>query len=383
MRLRHGVRAGRWERRYDAVSMTPAPIPVLRARGSHREVGARIGEACADTIRRAVTFAALPIPEGRTREQQLSLADRYREITFDAYPWYRDELEGAADAAGVDPRTLFACVIEEIWYVPYARRLQGRCTDLVAVPPATRDDHVLVAHNNDMPRTYQDELVAIEIEVPGEPTVFAIGNGVWISCGWNDAGISMSGNELAPLDERIGVPREVQYRSMLRQPTLERAVGEALRHDRASNYNQVLVSSAGEVVNVEGSATDAELTSADARGHLVHTNHYVCEAMLRYEGDPEYAVHSGRRYARAAELLASAGPGSLTAESLHGFLADHEGEPDSLCRHPERASGPTRSATTFWWVADLTDMRLRFGRGNPCDSIAQEHRFAAARRPAA
>lgn len=363
--------------------MAPPSIPVLRARGSHREVGARIGEACADTIRRAVTFEDSPIPEGRTREEQLALADGYRQITFAAYPWYADELEGTAEAADVDPRALFACVVEEIWYVPYARRLEGRCTDLVAVPPSTREDHVLAAHNNDMPRTYQDQLVAIEVEVPGEPTVFAIGNGVWVSCGWNDAGISMSGNELAPLDERVGIPREVQYRSMLRQPTLERAVGEALRHDRASNYNQVLVSAAGEVVNVEGSATDAELTTADDRGHLVHTNHYTCPSMLRYEGDPEYAIHSAKRLARATELLASAEPGTITAEKMHTFLSDHEGEPDSLCRHPERATGPNRSATSFWWVVDLTEMRLRYGRGNPCDSVAQEHRFPAARRPAA
>ncbi len=358
--------------------MTPAPpMPVHRVAGTHREIGERIGEICAETIRRAASFEGEEIPEGRSRDEQIALADRYREITVAAYPWYADELEGAAAAAEVDPRALFACVIEEIWYVPYARRLHGRCTDLVAVPPATLEDHVLVAHNNDMPRSYQDELVAIEYAVPGEPVVFGIGNGVWMSCGWNDAGISMSGNELAPLDERIGVPREVQYRAMLRQPTMERAVGEALRHDRASNYNQVLVAASGETVNVEGSATDAELTSVDERGHLVHTNHYVCERMTRYEGDPAYAVHSGRRYARAAELLASAAPGSIEAGTMRAFLSDHEGEPDCLCRHPERAPGANDSATTFWWVADLTEMRLRFGRGNPCDSVEQVHRFGA------
>ena len=361
----------------------PPQLQVLRVGGTHRETGAQIGRACAETIRHAASFEGQTIPEGRSRREQMDLADRYREVTVAAYPWYEEELEGAAEAADVDPRALFACVIEEIWYVPYARQNQGRCTDLVAVPPATREDHVLVAHNNDMPRSYQDELVAIEYAVDGEPTIFAIGNGVWISCGWNDAGISMSGNELAPLDERVGVPREVQYRSMLRQPTLERALGEALRHDRASSYNQVLVTAGAEVVNVEGSATDAELTTSDDRGHLVHTNHYVCPRMVRYEGDPSYVAHSSARYARGAELLASTEPGSVTVEMLRGFLADHEGEPDCLCRHPERNPGPSRSGTSFWWVADLTEMRLHFGRGNPCDSVAQEYRFPAARASAA
>lgn len=364
--------------------MPPPPtIPVLRVTGSHHEVGGRIGAACAETMRRAAAFEGEPIPEGRTRAEQLSLADRYREVTYAAYPWYRDELEGAAEAAGVDPLALFACVVEEIWYEPYARRLAGRCTDVVAVPPSTRDDHVLVAHNNDMPRSYQDALVAFEIGVDGEPTVFAVGNGVWLSCGWNDAGISMTGNELAPLDERVGVPREVQFRSMLRQPTLDRALGEALRHDRASSYNQVLVTSGGEVIDVEGSATDAELSTADEHGQLVHTNHYVCPSMVRYEGDPRYAERSARRLARAAELLELAEPASITAEGLRALLSDHEGEPDALCRHPERVPGSGPSATAFWWIADLTEMRVLFGRGNPCDSIAQEHRFTPAEESAA
>ncbi len=362
---------------------SPAPIPVLAVRGTHREIGARVGEACAETIRRAVSFEGERIPEGRSRAEQLALAERYREVTVAAYPWYEEELEGAAEAAGVDPAALFACGIEEIWYVPYPRRLDGRCTDLVAVPPSTREGHVLVGHNNDMPRSYQDDLVAIEYAVPGEPTVLAIGDGISVSCGWNDAGISMTGNELAPLDERVGIPREVQFRAMLRQPTLERVLGEALRHDRASSYNQVLVTSEGDVVNVEGSATDAELGTTDERGHLVHTNHYVCPSMLRYEGDPGYAVHSVKRRARAAELLGSSPPGTITGETLIGFLSDHEGEPDCLCRHPERGLGEYPYATTFWWVADLTDMRVVFGRGNPCDSVAQEHRFPAARDPAA
>jgi hypothetical protein len=361
----------------------PAPIAVYRVRGTHGEIGSRIGEICGDTIRRAVAFDERSIPEGRTRAEQLELADRYRAPTLAAYPWYAEELEGAATSAGVDPLALFACAVEEIWYVPYARRLHGRCTDLVAVPPATRDDRVLVAHTNDMPRSYQDELVGIEYAVPGEPTVFAIGNGVWVSSGWNDTGISMTGNELAPLDERIGIPREIQFRAMLRQPALDRALGEALRHDRASSYNQVLVTSRGEVVDVEGSATDAELTGADERGHLVHTNHFACPRMRRYEGDPEYAVHSRARADRASALLAATDPGTVTADTMLAFLSDHGGEPDCVCRHPERARGPNASATTFWWVADLTEMRLRFGLGNPCDSIVQEHRFEGARESAA
>jgi isopenicillin-N N-acyltransferase-like protein len=363
------------------VGVPAEPIPTLVAAGSHREAGRSVGRARAEVIRAEIAFDHR-IPGGRTLAEQLDLADRYRVLTADAYPWYVEELEGLAEAADVDPRAAFACMIEEIWYEPYAARLAGRCTDVVAVPPATADDRILVGHNNDMPRTYQDQLIGIEWRIDDEPAVFTMGNGMWISCGWNDAGISMTGNELAPLDERIGVPREIQFRSMLRSPSLEMAVGEALRHDRASSYNQVLVGTDGTAVNVEGSATDADFVEPDERGHLVHTNHYVCERMLRYEGDPDYWPNSAARFERARALLAERPPGSVDAGVVRSILSDHEGEPNALCRHPERYGDARTSATAFWWIADLTAAEVTFGRGNPCDSTPQTHRFGAATVPA-
>ena len=81
------------------------------------------------------------------------------------------------------------------------------------------------------------------------------------------------------------------------------------------------------------------------------------------------------RYARAEELLAAQPDGSVTEERMREILSDHEHAPDSLCRHARRAA-PTGSVTCFWCVADVTDMRITFGRGNPCDSVAQEFVFA-------
>jgi hypothetical protein len=56
------------------------------------------------------------------------------------------------------------------------------------------------------------------------------------------------------------------------------------------------------------------------------------------------------------------------------MLSDHERAPDSLCRHPERSGDGSK--TVFWCVADVTDRRITFGRGNPCDSVAQRYVFA-------
>ena len=222
------------------------------------------------------------------------------------------------------------------------------------------------------PRLSEAELVAIEWRVPGEPVVVSIGAGPWISVGWNDAGLSLTGNELSPNDEVVGVPRLLMVREQLTARTMDEAVAMALRTDRASSYNTVFAHRDGSVVDVEGSATDHELVGLDAAGHLAHANHYACASMLRYEGDPAYAARSAVRHARAAELLAAAPPGSVTPASLRAMLADHGSDP-AICRHEAPAE---RSKTVFWCIADITAGEIRFGRGNPCASVEQRYAFA-------
>jgi hypothetical protein len=255
--------------------------------------------------------------------------------------------------------------------------VDGRCSDLVAGPPATADGHVWVAHNNDLSPSSEASVVAIEWRVPGEPVVFSIGIGPWISVGWNAAGLSLTGNELSPNDERVGVPRLLMVREQLTARTLDEAVAMALRPDRASSYNTVFAHRDGGVVNVEGSATDAELTRPTAGGTLAHTNHYACERMRRYEGDPAYARRSAVRLGRALELLSgpdAAGPpvASITPDALLAALSDHATSP-SICRHDD---GAETSVTVFWCLADVTAGEIRYGRGNPCLGREATYRFA-------
>ncbi len=363
-----------------------APIPLLRVAGSHREVGRAVGAATADVLRDAISFDGA-LPPGRSREEQLQLAARYRAATLAATPWLVEEVDGAAEGAGVDPVALFAASIEEIWSAApspseSAERASGRCSDLVVGPPFTADGHLWVAHTNDLEEDSEPRLVAVEWRVPGEPVVFSVGIGPWISVGWNDAGLSLTGNELTPNDERVGVPRLLMVREQLTARTLEDAVAMALRPDRASSYNTVFAHRDGRVVNVEGSGGDACVREVGPGETLAHTNHYVEAAMLRYEGDPAYARRSAARYGRACALLAAATaarPGTVTPAMLRAWLSDHAGAPDSICRHSGGAAGEdgedaggsgldrgSRVKTAFWTIADVTAGEIAYGRGNPC-----------------
>ena len=184
-----------------------------------------------------------------------------------------------------------------------------------------------------MSRRYQHDLIAIERTCDGDPVILTIGNGIWISVGWNDAGLNLTGNELSPNDERVGIPREIQVRAMLRERTLSDMVGVALHPDRASSYNNVLVDAAAAVVNVEGSATAVEIPAGRRRAissTRTTTSAAPCSptrATPRTRG----VGASGTRAPR--ELLAGRARGSMTMDALRGILSDHEQAPDSLCRH--------------------------------------------------
>jgi isopenicillin-N N-acyltransferase-like protein len=334
-------------------------IPLIRAAGTHRDAGAAIGAETADSIRRSL--------EGADFDHDLVL--RYRGASVKHLPWVVEELDAAARAAGVDPLALFAQAVYELSTFSQTK-VPAHCTDVAALPALTADGHLLVAHNNDLSAGDENDVVAIEWKVEGEPTIFTLGLGPWISVGWNEAGLSITGNEVAPKDEGVGIPRLLQVRDVLARTTLTEATRAILHPARASSYNWVVAQ--GEVVlSIEGSATAAEAIAPAEDGTLAHTNHYVHPEMLDFEASAS-SDGSTARLQRAKELMTDSLEEAVTRSRLREILSDHEGS-EPLCRH---GSEPGDSQTAFWCIADVTARTIMYGRGNPCESEAQLYVFS-------
>jgi isopenicillin-N N-acyltransferase-like protein len=333
--------------------VTPPPIPLLRVAGGHREVGRQIGAMTATEMAR---MAAPPF------DRELIVG--YRAVTVEHVPWIVDELDGAADGAGLDTLAVFAASVEEL--AP-AEAPTG-CSDIVVTGAQTADGHLLVGHTNDLYAEDEDGIVAIEWRVPGEPVVFTLGSGPWISVGWNDAGLSVTGNEVAPNDERVGIPRLLQVRDVLTRRTLADAVEASLHPARASAYNWVLAHADGGAVDVEASAASAGIDEPGEDGFLVHTNHYARADMRALERPGDYD-RSRARLGRVRELAAGDG---FTVARLREVLSDHVNGEQAICIH---ADEPKAVKTVFWCVADVTAGEITHGRGNPCDSEEQVYRF--------
>jgi isopenicillin-N N-acyltransferase like protein len=332
-------------------------ITRLKVSGTHFECGRQIGAAHTHALRQAILNNTLFIAPGLTWDDYRAASRPYLDATKQAFPWIIEELQGAAEGSGVDFTDLFTGTIEEIFNTP--PELTGRCSDFAANAPAT-NGHVLLGHNNDLSPMTQDNLVAVEWDLPDQPRLFTVGvGGIFPSIGVNAAGICLTGNELSPNDERTGIPRLLIARALLAERTVQDAVAVALHPDRASSYNNLISGPDGQIVSAEASATDHELLVPED-GWLVHTNHYVHPRMIQYESVPEQMSTSFSRYDRAFELMDTCN-GPVTADMLKGFLSDHDASPVSLCRHGERVK------TVFSTVIDLTDRTIDGLVGNPCE----------------
>jgi len=333
----------------------PRAIPFLRVSGTHREVGRQVGVATSDVVRRSVAVPLEP-----------ALVERYRAVTAGHLPWVVDELDGVAEGAGVDPAALFASSIVEL--ESRDASTPGRCTDIVVLPDVTADGHLLVAHNNDYEAASERDFVAIEWQVPGEPVCFTVGLGPWLAVGWNDAGLSVTVNELASADQRIGIPRVLQLRDVVTRRTLDDAREAVLCPARASSYNWVLAHRDGMAMNIEGGAGKAEIVETK-RGVLAHTNHYTHPTLADLEWSSSIAG-SVARLQRAQQLL-RVRQEPWTVNAVEGLLSDHANAPDSICRH----GGGERARTVFWCIADVTAGSIRYGSGPPCMSHPLSHRL--------
>lgn len=337
-------------------------IPLVEARGTHREVGQQIGEACQLGIQQTLAELRDELPEGVTWKQMLQQSARYLEFSQQVYPAYVQELEGLAEGASVPFKEVFLSMCEELWE---AAAWRG-CTDMAARGRATKDGSTLIAHTNDLLPRSEDHLVMLKVQAGDEPEFLGISpGGIAISAGFNAAGISLTGNQLDNNDIRPGVPRLLVVRATLASRHLSEAMDHCLLPQRASSYNNVLADNSGEVYSMEGSAGDCEPIYIE-NDILAHTNHYLSPAMRQFEADRDSISNSVLRYNRAMRLLRE-NYGLLTPELFQQLLGDHAGYPTSICKHG------TESVTVFSIVIQLESLRAWIGCGRACQAEYMEY----------
>ena len=299
-------------------------IPTIRAEGTHAEVGAAVGLATAAAIRRRTDLVA---------QSHLQQAAGYRVATEEHLPWVLEELDAAADAAGVDRLALFAASVEELSSAPRG------CTDVVA-------DGV-VAHTNDLDAADEDDVVAIEWAVEGEPRLFTLGIGPWLSVGWNES-------RAVRHRQRALAERRARRRPPAAADARRRAAADARSRNRRR-------APPGAGVLVQLGARDAGGRSATSRGRRRMPASGGPTPSCTRTTTPSPRCSATRRSRRTrAHTAATAVPWSSSAG------ADPRERSSAItraaiCRHGD----PDGTKTVFWCVADLRAGRVRVRPRHP------------------
>jgi isopenicillin-N N-acyltransferase-like protein len=203
--------------------------------------------------------------------------------------------------------------------------------------------------------------------------------------GLNSAGIGLTINGLISNKddwERLRKPFHVRCSEILGSKTLTQAISRITRGERSCSANFLLGQQtklgAGKIVDIE-SAPEATGALSPEDGVLAHTNHFSSPEKLGVkqvlDEERKSTLH---RLARIGQLLRQMrnGNGKLSMTKAEEMLKDHDGKPESVCRH-ENQLFPVdeRYRTVVSVVMDLYTGQLQTTLGSPCEREYQTLRL--------
>ncbi len=318
-------------------------MQTLTLTGTPREMGAQHGEAVRDRIREL--FA-------RRMENAIEQAHAYGGVTIDeagllalargCLPFVRayapegyEELEGIAAGSGQS--------IERVWAMNALTDLRDvaafhhpkdppdaeGCSSFIVPASRTARGAPMVGQTWDL-STSNLPFVQLVRRIPKDapPTRTLTTVGCLSLIGMNDEGLAIGTTNLRTVDAKPGVGYLDIIHAALRETSVDAAVERIVSAPRAGAHYYYVMDRTGAAAAVECSATDAEVVrSGDT---YVHCNHVLCEKNKALEAKGTPVASTYHRQERLAALLDR---DDLTEGHLFEFLADHDGRPDSICRH--------------------------------------------------
>jgi len=383
-----------WSQDRTKGSVSSRRLPVISLRGTPRAQGQAHGEALRPQVRHNVDlYLHRFLTDARLSRAEVNKRARaYLDVFTRLSPGYREAMDGVAEASGCSMDEIAMLNARyEILYSAYSaigmEEAAGGCTAFAASRSVTADGHLWIGQSWDWIPGVLGALLDIE-EDDLRILAFTEAGIVGGKIGMNSEGVGLLINGLlSNLDDwsRLGVPFHLRTSWMLRSRTFEEAVGHARGGVHACSANFLIARGGGRrvqevapeaVVNVETSPIGwFEIPLRD--GTLAHANHFLQpERLGLWQPLREERSSTYLRCDRMERLLAErTGRGLLAVEDLEDLLRDHDGAPDSICRHPNpKLPEDERSETAFAVLMDLDSLQMRYAGGPPCtfafDSLA-------------
>src|SRR6185436_5059262 len=304
----------------------PSQYRLVRAEGTHRELGRQHGEQASEQIRTHVDRMA------RSREELKAQASRFKPLFEKHCPHLLDEITGLSEGARI---TLAEALAVNIRGELRKASPEG-CTTYVISRKGTANREILIGQNSDMGQQSIDLGYILHLKPKDKPQVLIWTFGGMIGYhGMNSAGVAIFENALsergAVPSGRFAMPHYPVKRMILECATLDAALGLFQRIPLASNKNYVMCDGSGAILDVESTTAGPELLKDEGAGFLAHSNHFVCGKYANKETQDTSLPDSRKRLDRINELI-RVDFGSITVDRMKAHLSDHSDHPTSICR---------------------------------------------------
>ena len=354
--------------------MTPNRVryPLYEACGSPLSLGRQHGDLARLKIRSFVGYLCEIL---RVDDVELGRrAKRFRPLFERHCPHLLDEIQGVAEGADISFDLALAVQLRG----ELGQLAEGACTTFVMGPRGTADGSTLIGQTSDMATDMRDFCYILRLIPDDRPELLMWTFGGQIGYhGLNSHGVAHFANSLGGGPGwRFALSHYPLKRLILEQTNLADVRRLMSEFPVCSNGNYVVCDGAGLIMDVELTSTGAHFLEDAGTGFLAHANHFLCSGHACEANFDQSLPDSFPRQARMQQLLRE-GFGSHTVDSLKAILADHDGHPVSICRHPHAGAShamlPKSGHTVAAMIAEPNRGRLHLAAGNPCVVPFQEY----------
>lgn len=348
-------------------------LPVVRLRGSSREIGFQHGQVLRERVRATWAFYKSVFESIGASETELKhVAALASKAVRDFDERYAVEMEAIAEAAGLDPWEI-VCLNARTEVLVRLRGRTAECTSIFDTKEA------LLAQNWDWDEFLEKQVFIADVELEdGHRLLTMTEPGMLAKTGMSSAGVGTTLNALGFNPESVGVPIHVLLRAALEAPSFDVALERLMTAPRGTSAHILLGSADGRHAVVEFAGRIVEVVPSRGRFAL-HTNHYLGCGLSGHPvlgfpaGGPADSCSRGR-FQRAKQLVEQLEGTDRTniVDAIVDILRDSQGV-WPICRPMKKVTTDSlsgalgRVGTVCTVIMDLAGRRLLATRGNPFD----------------
>lgn len=354
---------------------TKTALPIIECSGSEYEIGQQYGEQARNNLQCAVglMYRSMKLMPYQAGQDAVSRASRkYLDNVRSFDPEALDRVKGMAEGSGIPFDDIFALQCYSELFVNYPG-IVGMCTSFGVTGHATKGGRTIFGQNVDWHPDSTIDLVRIRRRDGSRLFCIMLNGygGFYLSSrGFgNCANLTLC----PPAAVSNHIPFAFyQYHAMTRN-TAQESMDVLRRTSRGVGYIHIADKS-GFIAGIESVYDDCTILEPKD-GVLVHANHYETDKYRKGDAAYTYIPHSFTRAERLRQLIAGS-HGALTPEKMMLFLEDHQGLPNSLCRHVDPALPAVfASLSRASWIMLPDEGKLFLAAGPPCEYAYVEYRL--------